>query len=300
MGRFMTLRHLIIFIKVYENLSFTKAGKQLYMAQPAVSLAIKEIEEYYKIKLFDRIGRNIYPTDNAKNMYNYAIHIVKLFSQMEEEIQHWEEKGEIKIGGTLTISSYIFPIIIQQLKEKYPALKIKLYVNNYIELEKYIIENKIDIALIETDIHNENIIKVPFMKDHMVTFVNINHPLLSKNEITLTDLSHYPYYLREAGSSVTKIISSIFALYQIPIFIGMESTSNDAIIKNVEAGYGIGTLSYILIKEELEKHKIKEIKVKELNINRNYHIIYHKNKYISKTSRDFFKICMDFGKNYNH
>lgn len=296
----MTLRHLIIFIKVYENLSFTKAGKQLYMAQPAVSLAIKEIEEYYKIKLFDRIGRNIYPTDNAKNMYNYAIHIVKLFSQMEEEIQHWEEKGEIKIGATLTISSYIFPIIIQQLKEKYPALKIKLYVNNYIELEKYIIENKIDIALIETDIHNENIIKVPFMKDHMVTFVNINHPLLSKNEITLTDLSHYPYYLREAGSAVTKIISSIFALYQIPIFIGMESTSNDAIIKNVEAGYGIGTLSYILIKEELEKHKIKEIKVKELNINRNYHIIYHKNKYISKTSRDFFKICMDFGKNYNH
>lgn len=296
----MTLRHLIIFIKVYENLSFTKAGKQLYMAQPAVSLAIKEIEEYYKLKLFDRIGRQIYPTDNAKNIYDYAINIVKLFSQMEEEVQHWEEKGEIKIGGTLTISSYIFPIVIQQLREKYPHLKIRLYVNNYIELEKYIIENKIDIALIETDIHNDNIIKVPFMKDHMVTFVNTAHPLLSKETITLADLSDYPYYLREAGSSVTRIVSGIFALHQIPLFIGMESTSNDAIIKNVEASDGIGTLSYMLVKEELERHKIKEIKIKELNIKRNYHIIYHKNKYISKISRDFFNMCIDFGNHQNH
>lgn len=291
----MTLRYLIIFIKVYENLSFTKAGKQLYMAQPAVSLAIKEIEDYYNVKLFDRIGRNIYPTSNAKRMYEYAIHIVKIFSQMEEDVQNWEEKGEIKIGGTLTIGSYVFPIVIPKLKEKYPSLKIKLYINNYIELEKNIIENKIDLALIETDLHNENIIKVPFMKDHMITFVNNNHPLLTKNKITLYDLSHYPYYLREAGSSVTKIVSGIFSYHQIPLFIAMESTSNDAIIKNIETSNGIGTLSYMLVKEDLEKNKIKEIKVNELEIKRNYHIIYHKNKYISKIFRDFFKICMDFG-----
>ena len=77
----MTLRHLHIFVSVYEHKSITKAANTLHIAQPSVSLAIKELGEYYGVQLFDRIGRGITPTEAAKHLYGYAIHIVSLFNE---------------------------------------------------------------------------------------------------------------------------------------------------------------------------------------------------------------------------
>ena len=78
----MTLRHIQIFVSVYQNGGITKASAALHLAQPSVSLAIKEIEEYYGIRLFERIGRRILPTECGGEFYSYALHIVSQFDEM--------------------------------------------------------------------------------------------------------------------------------------------------------------------------------------------------------------------------
>ena len=81
----MTLRHMKLFIAVYQNQGVTKAAHQLHLAQPSISLAIRELEDYYGVRLFDRIGRRILPTECGKEFYGYAIHILSLFDEMEKK-----------------------------------------------------------------------------------------------------------------------------------------------------------------------------------------------------------------------
>ncbi|MBS5111790.1 MAG: LysR family transcriptional regulator [Coprobacillus cateniformis] len=294
----MTLRHLQIFIKVYEKQSITLAAKEMHIAQPSVSLAIKEMENYYSIKFFDRMNRKIFPTQAAIQFYDYAIHIVSLFLEMEKGIKNWEEEGNIRIGSSITISHYILPEILQTLKQRYPNLNIKVYVHNFKTIEKLLLENKIDLGLVETNLENNNIVQLPFMHDHLSTIVPLKHPLLKKKKIKLEDLLDYPILMREQGSSVTNLVTSIFVSHQLPVRFAMESSSTQAIIKGVEANLGISTLPFLLVKQAIEEEKVKAISVDELNIERTYHVIYHKNKYLSYISKDFFEICKEFGHNY--
>ena len=91
----MTLRHMKIFVTVYQHSSVTKAAGELHLAQPSVSLAVKELEEYYGIRLFERIGRGIRPTEAGSEFYSYALHIVSLFEDMEKKflfLKIWKKR----------------------------------------------------------------------------------------------------------------------------------------------------------------------------------------------------------------
>lgn len=295
-GVTMTLRHLMIFIKVYEQKSITKAANQLHLAQPAVSLVIKEIENHYQITLFDRMNRKIYPTFHADRLYEYAISIVDLFEQMEKEMENCKENGVIKIGSSITNSHYVLPNVIKSLQDHYPELKIITYVNNTKVLEKQILENKLDIAIIESQPESNNVIKIPFMTDYLTVIASKDHQLLNKNNIDLSTLVKYPFFTREKGSSVNTLLKSVFQTKQIPINFAMESISSQAIIKNVEYGLGIACLPYMLVKSALKQGSIKEVIVPDLQIKRQYHAIYHYRKNVSTIINDFINICIEFGK----
>ena len=106
----MTLRHMIIFRTVCESdCNSTRAADRLHMTQPAISLAIKELEQYYGVRLFDRIGRRLKITDSGKLFLQYAIHITDLFEDMETGLRDWDSKGILRVGASITIGSQFLP-----------------------------------------------------------------------------------------------------------------------------------------------------------------------------------------------
>ena len=291
----MTLRHLDIFIHVYQLQSITKAAKQMHIAQPSISLAIKELEEYYHICLFDRMNRKIYPTDIAHQFYQYAIHILDLYHDMEKDLKDWSHSGTIRIGSSITVSQYILPKLILRFKEVYPQIDIQVDVDNSKTIERYILENRIDFGLIETMPNDPNIIKIPFMSDQLCTIVSLDHPLLEKDSIHLSDLLDYPFLMREKGSSVHSLVESVFLSHQLELVTAWQCVSTQAIIHAVSQNIGISTLPYLLVKEAIEKKQVQSIQIPELAIKRDYHIIYHKNKYMTKRALDFFKLSQEIG-----
>ena len=110
----MTLRHLKIFMTVFETSNFTKAGEKLLMAQPAISLAIKELEDNYGVRLFERIRRNIYPTEQGKMLYQYATTLLAMYDEMNDVMRNLDEKSTIRIGSSITVSNYILPTLISE------------------------------------------------------------------------------------------------------------------------------------------------------------------------------------------
>ena len=120
----MTLRHMKIFVAVYQQKSITLASNSLHLAQPSVSLAIKELEEYYHIRLFDRLSRRIYPTENGHRFYEYALHIVSLFSEMENKIPAWDANAPLHIGSSITLGTCLLPSLVKVYQEQHPEIKI--------------------------------------------------------------------------------------------------------------------------------------------------------------------------------
>jgi molybdenum-dependent DNA-binding transcriptional regulator ModE len=187
----MTLRHLKIFVTVCETGSTTAAGEKLHIAQPSISLAISELEDYYGIKLFDRIAKRLYITEAGKKFLQYATHIVGLFEEMEREIKNFDATGIIRIGASITIGNYLLPGYITRFKKIHPQMDVKVIIDNSEKIQQYILSNQIDIGLIEGIVYSPYIAEHKFRDDELVMVCGNAHPFANQKQMELIDEIHH-------------------------------------------------------------------------------------------------------------
>ena len=204
----MTIRHLRTFVIVFQKESITKASEILHVSQPSVSLAIQELENYYHIRLFDRIGKRLSITEQGKWLYDYALHIVSMFDEMETEVKTWNNKGTLRIGSSITIGNFILPQLIEEFQKRYREVEIKVSVCNTKTIEQYILNNEVDLALIEGKTEYEQIQMEHLMEDPLCLICAANSELVKQEKISLIDLERYPMILtgeRCAGNDRGKL-----------------------------------------------------------------------------------------------
>ena len=289
----MTLRHMKIFVTVFQQGSITGAARELHLAQPSVSLAIKELENYYGLRLFERIGRHISPTEGSKEFYNYAIHIVSLFQEMEKKMKNWDAVGSIRIGTSITIGTHILPALTRRFQRKYPELRLEAFISKSSDIEQHLLNNSIDIGLIETQPEHPELTFTPFMEDTMGAIVPCHHPLAGQAEISLPQLAEYPFLMREHGSAGREILDAAFALKQISVRPVWESSSTQAIVRGVSEGIGVAVLPYLLVERDIEEGLVAMVSLTE-PIRRNLNIIYHKSKYLTPNMLAFVEMCAKY------
>ena len=286
----MTLRHMKIYSCVFRLGSITKAAEELHLAQPSVSLAVKELEEYYGIRLFERIGRRIYSTESGKVFYGYATHIVSLFEEMEKRMKNWDNLGTMRVGSSITIGTHILPQIIKRYHEKNPGLTIEGVIGNSSDVERHILDNTVDLGLIETQPEHPDICAVPFMKDSLCAIVSNDHTLASYEAVTLAQLAKFPFFMREKGSAGREILEAAFALSQLTVRPAWESRSTQAIARGVAEGLGVAVLPYLLVKRDIEEKTVKRLELLP-PLCRDLNIIYHKSKYLTPNMHALIDLC---------
>ncbi|MBU3875230.1 LysR family transcriptional regulator [Faecalicatena sp. AGMB00832] len=278
----MTLRHLRIFLAVYQEMSITKASKKLHLAQPSVSLAIKELEEFYHIRLFDRINRRIFVTEKGEGFYDYASHIIDLFDEMENSMISPDMPLKISIGSSITIGSYIVPQTIAEFHKKYPACEVKVKIQNSQNIVQAVLKNELDLGLVEDKVQHEQLKAVPFMQDELYFVCGSHHPLAEEDSLTLEDICGYPFFMREPGSASREITDGLLKAHQQKANIQWESVSNQSLIRAVEVNPGITVLSGKLIEEEVKRGSVVILPVHPEAFIRNFTLIYHKKKFMTQ------------------
>ena len=286
----MTLRHMKIFEAVFRHSNITKAAEELHLAQPSVSVAVRELEEYYGICLFERLGRRIVPTELGKEFYGYALHIVSLFDEMEQKIRNWDALGVIRIGASITIGTHILPPLLKQYQALYPELRTEVTIGKSAVIEQHILENKIDIGLIENQSEHPDINVLPFMEDYMQAIVAPDHPLAKYSQVTLEQLAQYPFLMREKGSAGREILDACFALEQITVHPLWESASTQAIVRGVAEGLGVAVLPCLLVRKNIEEHTVKIIPFPQ-PLTRKLNLIWHRSKYLTDNMNAFIELC---------
>lgn len=290
----MTLRHIKIFVTVCEQNSITKAAEKLYITQPAVSYAIKELEEYYGIKLFDRISKRLYLTEAGKKFLDYAIHIVALFDEMESNVQHWGNAGKLRIGSSITIGSHLMPLYVRSFHENYPQTDIAVYIGSSDTIEKKVLLNELDFAFIEGIVHSDSIVSEAYMDDRLAVICNPSNSVYDGKLITIERFLGQPLLLREKGSGTRELVDNILESLGYSVKPSWESTSTVALINGVINGIGISVLPYLLVKDKLEEGTLVELRVQNLRFSRKFNIIYHKNKFLIPQAKEFIEMCRHF------
>ena len=295
----MTIRHMIIFRTICENgFNSTKAAEVLHMTQPAVSLAIKELEQYYGVHLFDRIGRRLQITDAGKHFLQYAIHISDLFSDMETGLRDWDSKGILRIGASITIGSQFLPRYVKAFTEICPGLDVRVTVDQSERLEQKIMANELDCALIEGIAHDPNIVSEAYMEDHLSVICSRDKGWKQGQVVSIEDFQRQRFLLREIGSGTREVFDRVVEQAGIHITPVWEAMSTTALVNAVINGLGIAVLPHRMILPALRQGLVCTVKVEGLSFSRNFHIIYHKDKFLTASAKRFINLCRDFEIDY--
>ena len=277
----MTIRHMRIFLEVCRTMNVTRAAENLYMTQPAVSRAIREIEQTYSTRLFERLNQRLYLTDSGRRMHAYAVHIVDTFDQMERELSDGDERGMLRIGASITLGNYELPGVVQRMKRERTGLRMQATVANVGTLKDMLLDNRLDLAMIEAPIDHRDLTGDAFSRDELVLILPPDHPLLQKDRLTLSDVAACDLLLREKGSSGRAFLDTVFEAHDLSVSPLWESASTEALVRAVAAGIGLSILPERLVRRDLASGVVCSRPICDAPLTRTCHIVWHRNKYLS-------------------
>ena len=191
----MTNNHMRIFVEVCKTLNMSRAAENLNMTQPAVTRAIKEIESYYGIRLFERLNKGLYPTEKAKDVYYRAQAILSEYDVMEKELKNEDNTGVIRIGASISLGIYMLPPLVRRLNRELPDLEIRVLIENGAALERKLLSNDLDLAFIEGPTTNQNLQRKRIMDDELVVIASPKSRL--GKEVSIAEFAREPLLCRE-------------------------------------------------------------------------------------------------------
>lgn len=295
----MTLRHMKIFASVCENnCNTTKAAEAMHMTQPAVSLAIRELEQYYGVALFDRIGRRLRLTEAGQRFWEYASHISALFEDMEKGMRNWDSFGLLRVGASITIGSQFLPSYVKAFYNRYPGTEVRVLVAPSDELEQRILTSELDFALIEGVAHHPSILSEEYMEDHLTVICPANGYFQNGQVLTVEEFKQQKFLLREPGSGTREVFDRAAESAGFSVQPIWEAMSTTALVNAVINGLGIAVLPHRMVTGPLERGLITAVRVEGMDFRRRFHIIWHKKKYLTGSAKAFIDLCRNYETDY--
>lgn len=265
----MTMRmdfRLKVFHSVACNLSFTKASRELFISQPAISKHIHELEVRYKTPLFERIGSRIRLTRAGELLFSHTTQILSAYRQLDFEMNLLTDhfSGELRMGASTTIAQYVLPPVLSSFINTFPDIRVSLLNGNSRDIERALQEGKITLGLVEGLAHQNVLHYTPFMKDELVVVAHTGSSLAAYDEITFEQLCTLPLVLRENGSGTLAVLESALAerqvkLSQLNVLIQLGSTESIKLF--LENSDALGIISVRAVTSELMAGRLKVIDV---------------------------------------
>lgn len=289
----MTIRHLKVFIAVCDCGKMSLAAEKLFIAQSSVSQAISEIEQHYGVKLFERLSKKLYITEAGENLLKYALHIVSLFNEMEENISNKSKNASLKIGATITVGTCVLNDFLKDFQEQNPQIKTQIFVENTGIIETMILKSIIDIGIVEGVIKDNDIISIPIVPDELILVCSNSHEFSKLDTVEMNQLQNQDFILREEGSGTRELFEKSLENSGISINKRWICNNSEAIKNAVINGQGLTVISKMLVEKELESKKLHAVKIRGIKLTRSFNLVYHKNKYLSDNLKSFIATCLN-------
>lgn len=285
----MTTRHLKIFTQVYLTGSMTAAAKNLYMTQPSVSQAIRELETHYDTRLFERLYRRLYPTPAGQQLFQYAGKVLDMFDEMENSLRGNTQPQTLELGLFFTAGMLAQPWLAE-FRKLHPATEIHVQVWKGSELKRLLRCAKLDLAVMEESPGDEDLVQEIFAEDRLVAVTAADDPLLKEESIDVSLLARQPLLLREQGAGVRDQFEAQMRALGHALHPHWESASSLVLLDAAKNREGIAILPYELARTALSRGEVAELHVTGIDFRRRMALTWHRDKYITSAMADFMDI----------
>ena len=272
--------HYKIFCKIVECQSISKAANQLYVSQPAVSLAIKQLENTLSVKLFFRTQRGVTMTTEGKILYNYVKQGCNIINVGEEKLKELSalQAGEINIGASdMTLRFFLLPFI-EKFHRDFPLVKIKITNAPTPETLQHLKEGLIDFGVVSEPIDLNNLSfkfkNVKSVRDILIFGENFKE-LKNKEGASIKELQKYPFIMLEKGTSTRLYIENYFRENGVEINPEIELATSDLVVEFIKRGMGIGFIVEDFVVNDLSRGDLYKLNLTPELGPRQFYIVTH-------------------------
>ena len=289
----MTIRHIRVFVRVYEQMNMTHAATMLHMTQPAVTRMIKEMENHYGVLFFERINHRLYATEAGKRFYEHSKRIINEFDVMESDTRAGAEHFSVRIGATYYLGSFLLPEMMNDFKHHFPLATMRAKVMNLNNIQNALCANELDFAIMEDCPDDIQLRSEVFFQDKLVLVMPNTHELSQRETLSIRDIRGERMLLRECGSNNRRFQEEVFERNSINVDPIFESYSTEAILSAVSQGIGLSMVPEYLARTWIRSGLLVSKPLVDEPMARKNYIVWHREKHLTPQICESMKICHD-------
>lgn len=289
----MTIRHLKTFCAVCRLGGITRAAEELCVAQPSVSQTVSELERYYGVKLFDRMGRKLLLTPEGERLRIKAEGAIAAFSEFEDAARDTKDRRSVRIGASLTVGQMLLPRLVRVLKEEMGNVECRAVVESAAAVEKLVEEGALDFAAIEGSV-SRGLIAEEFASDRLAAVcaaeMDIRGPILPAWLVEL------PLLLRRKGSASRDLLEERLSALGLRPQPWLESSSNSALLAAAREGLGFAVLPEAIVGSDLAAGRLREVTVEGLDLSRRWFAVRRQDRRFSSAQKAAYDLLFSLAR----
>ncbi|MFW5730209.1 MAG: selenium metabolism-associated LysR family transcriptional regulator [Desulfonatronovibrionaceae bacterium] len=291
----MDLRKLQAFASVYKLQSFSRASREMFLSQPTVSTHVQSLEQELGVKLFDRVGRVVIPTKAGQILYSGVKDIFQSLEKVRENINELNNRiqGNVTVGSSTIPSLYLLPDFLRIFKTLHPGVQVELQIRDSIGICREVLAGRLDLGVVGGFAEHFDLEHIHLTSDRL--FV-VHSPLIKADQNKAGDVDYIkglPWIMREKGSGTRQAMERALQNMGIEVKdlnVCLTVYSNEALVKCVTAGLGLGMTSGLAVSLELESGQLRAYQIPGLDIKRDFHLVRHRRRSMFACGRRFMEV----------
>jgi DNA-binding transcriptional LysR family regulator len=294
----MEMSQLEFFLKVIEEGSFSKAADTVGRTQPAISIAVRRLEEEVGAPLFDRSQKTPTLTEAGEIIHDYAQRILSLRDQARVSVSELRmlKRGRVRVGANESTSLYLLPQVILSFRETHPEVKVEIYRHVSERLPREVLERNVDFALLAFEPVDRDLESFCILKDELALILNPEHPLARRQSVTVEELGQESFLAHNVRTASRNKVIEVFAERHTPLNITLELATVETIKRFVQLNIGLAFVPRMCVSEELERGTLATVPVEGLNYHRSLWVTHRRNMTFSHAAAAFLKVLRHHAK----
>ena len=292
----LNLDQLRIFQAVAEARSFTRAANVVHLTQPGVSKHIKQMEEHYGVRLFDRLGKTVALTQAGEILFEATQEIMASISHAGRRIADVRglHGGKLILGASFPIGVYIVPAVLAAFRKKYPAVAVALDISLSEKTAAKVLANKLDLGLVSHEPDDPRLLAKKFMTDELVAIAPRNHRWAGKKRIKPTELREETFIVAPSGAGTRAVVEERLREKGVVLKNLMEFGNPEGVKRAVEMGLGVSIQGTSVVQREIAAGSLLGFPLAGINPKLEYYYLRHKDKHLSNAAQAFLAVLQQW------
>jgi len=287
----MELYSLQVFLTVASEKSFSRAAEKLLRTQPAISLAVQRLEQELGEKLIDRSGKDLILTDAGRNVLDYARRFQSLQLELDNSLAELRDNssGRLIIGANESTTLYLLRHI-KRYRELYPKVKVQIRRSLSSKVPNELLDGNLELGVISYNPGDERLRSKVIYTDSLAFVISPQHRLAGRKAISITELGCEQFIAHNVLSPYREMVLREFQAHKVSLHMDVEMPTIETIRKLVESNVGVAFLPRMCVEQEVERGILCEVRVREMNVEREIRLIYPTRRVLSHAAKAFLEL----------